>query len=272
MDFDWPLRKTWDGFLLPERLREPQCRQCAGCGYTPYGRWITDQWYGQAPFDPFSTGSTPHTEYTPGVRRASERNVSRAPDRFGTGDDAVRKEARRLAALFNGMWMHHLSQADVHAFASSGSLSAAFTDAERLPAPAEVNEWHLDKMLPYAATVAVWIARAQRDDEEIDCRACDGERTVEAYPGQRAEAQEWERHEPPTGNGWQIWETISEGSPVSRVFATREELIQWLMPAGLSVIGPPLTRAEAEAFVESRCAPTAVVAGARYPGARVHET
>ena len=30
--------------------------------------------------------------------------------------------------------------------------------------------------------------------------------------------------EPPTGEGWQVWETVSEGSPISPVFATPEEL------------------------------------------------
>ena len=30
--------------------------------------------------------------------------------------------------------------------------------------------------------------------------------------------------EPPAGDGYQIWETVSEGSPISPVFATPEEL------------------------------------------------
>ena len=31
----------------------------------------------------------------------------------------------------------------------------------------------------------------------------------------------------PEGEGWQIWETVSEGSPVTPVFATPEELAKW---------------------------------------------
>ena len=31
---------------------------------------------------------------------------------------------------------------------------------------------------------------------------------------------EEERREPPIGDGWQVWETVSEGSPVTPVFAT----------------------------------------------------
>jgi hypothetical protein len=33
--------------------------------------------------------------------------------------------------------------------------------------------------------------------------------------------------EPPKGEGWQMWETTSEGSPQSPVFQTAEELAEW---------------------------------------------
>jgi hypothetical protein len=32
---------------------------------------------------------------------------------------------------------------------------------------------------------------------------------------------------PPTGEGWQLWQTVSDG-PISPVFATPEELIDWM--------------------------------------------
>jgi hypothetical protein len=53
------------------------------------------------------------------------------------------------------------------------------------------------------------------------CKECDGD-------GVRADKREayenWESEEPPVGDGYQIWETVSEGSPISPVFATPEEL------------------------------------------------
>jgi hypothetical protein len=55
------------------------------------------------------------------------------------------------------------------------------------------------------------------------CKECDGS-------GIRADKREacesWEPEEPPTGEGYQIWETVSEGSPISPVFATPEELAE----------------------------------------------
>jgi hypothetical protein len=37
-----------------------------------------------------------------------------------------------------------------------------------------------------------------------------------------------QRQEPPAGAGWQLWETVSEGSPASPVFGTAEELAGWM--------------------------------------------
>lgn len=38
----------------------------------------------------------------------------------------------------------------------------------------------------------------------------------------------WKETEPPVGDGYQLWETVSEGAPVSPVFATPEALATWL--------------------------------------------
>lgn len=69
------------------------------------------------------------------------------------------------------------------------------------------------------------------------CPTCEGEASLESYPGQRDEADAWEPTDPPAGEGWQMWETTSEGSPMSPVFATPEELARWLADTGASVFG-----------------------------------
>lgn len=41
---------------------------------------------------------------------------------------------------------------------------------------------------------------------------------------------DWKKHfkvDPPEGEGWQLWETTTEGAPVSPVFRTPEELAEW---------------------------------------------
>lgn len=39
--------------------------------------------------------------------------------------------------------------------------------------------------------------------------------------------EEWKKYEPPTGAGYQLWETTGAGSPISPVFASGEELADW---------------------------------------------
>jgi hypothetical protein len=104
------------------------------------------------------------------------------------------------------------------------------------------------------------------------CPDCDGHGTVEAYEGQRADAEAWEPTEPPTGDGWQLWETVSEGSPVSPVFNDAEGLAQWLTtPAGGEMAGPsrrPMTIEQARGFVGVGWAPSGVInAGGVHDGA-----
>jgi hypothetical protein len=68
------------------------------------------------------------------------------------------------------------------------------------------------------------------------CPTCEGHGSVESYPCQRDEAEAWEPAEPPTGEGWQLWETTSEGSPTSPVFATAEALAEWCVD-GATIFG-----------------------------------
>ena len=68
-----------------------------------------------------------------------------------------------------------------------------------------------------------------------------------------AEADVWTATEPPAGEGWQMWETVSEGSPVTPVFPTPEALVEHMV----RVMKYP--RDGAEAFVAAGWAPSLVV-------------
>jgi hypothetical protein len=60
------------------------------------------------------------------------------------------------------------------------------------------------------------------------CPACEGEGTIWESEESKQAAEDWTPTEPPTGDGYQIWETVSEGSPISPVFATPEELARYM--------------------------------------------
>lgn len=56
------------------------------------------------------------------------------------------------------------------------------------------------------------------------CQTCNGE-AIDPRCKEKYEA--WLDFEPPIGDGYQMWETTSEGSPSSPVFATLESLCEW---------------------------------------------
>ncbi len=64
---------------------------------------------------------------------------------------------------------------------------------------------------------------------------------------------------PPNGEGWQLWETVSEGSPISPVFETGEQLAQFLVDGGGHPLGDPPTFEQAWNFVRAGWAPSMVM-------------
>jgi len=58
------------------------------------------------------------------------------------------------------------------------------------------------------------------------CQVCQG---TGIEPEAQAAHDAWEKSDPPEGEAYQIWETVSDGSPVSPPFATPEELARWMV-------------------------------------------
>jgi hypothetical protein len=60
--------------------------------------------------------------------------------------------------------------------------------------------------------------------------------------------------EPPLGDGYQLWETVSEGSPISPVFQTLELLCDWLGSHPMkNDVFSHFTKADWIKALESRC-------------------
>lgn len=241
LDFKWPENKVWDGYLNPHYAESHDCPVCGGSGYSPEARRLKDRWYGCAPFRPEDRGSTPFLPTHPAVRAFAERNVTRSPDYYGLGESAIQREARRLADLWNSAWSHHLNADDVAALVEGGRLrdlthtwvpEAGWLPKEPpyVPTPEEVNVWSISGGM-WHDSINQWIvvgAECKRLGIDPGCRNCSGSGTVWDSPEDEQAAEAWERTEPPAGDGYQIWETVSEGSPISPVFATPEALAEYM--------------------------------------------
>ena len=115
--------------------------------------------------------------------------------------DHLRAEGRLNRPDFGGEWRTDL-------------LTAAEVNASRHPHDA-INRWILVRY------------RCEAIGLSMTCSTCNGEGEI-ATDAEREAAAAWEPTEPPAGEGWQLWETVSEGSPISPVFDTPEGLADWM--------------------------------------------
>lgn len=194
MDFDAPLNKTWKGYVMPDDVRPPDCPDCSATGYSPTARWLHDTFY--------------------------NHNVA--------GE--------------SGGWRDKLVQADVDALIEAGRLRECISrepteDNPRrhewitVPRTAvEVNAANgarggmLGDLCHDGINCHVLVkSRCERLSADLECPTCNGHAMI-GTPEQLAAYEEWMGTEPPTGDGWQMWETTSEGSPQTPVFATPAEL------------------------------------------------
>lgn len=234
LDFDWPVGKTWAGYLNPHYFAKP-CPHCKG-GYSPEMKILSDRWYGHLPFRPEDRGSVPFTPADAPIRAFAERNVRNSPDYHGSGDPAIQREAERLCGHFNDSWSHHLNDDDVAALVAAGrlmDLTHTWTPETRwqpkapayIPTAREVNEWSIGGF--GHDSINQWVvckAECARHGWPTECAYCGGESEVWPSRAEKHIHDAWQQVEPPAGDGYQIWETVSEGSPISPVFATPEGL------------------------------------------------
>lgn len=193
LDFDWPLQKTWKGYVNPHYKPCPEMdKSCfngenaiavyfahlakmfeviaesAASGQThpycyelPYGGWHP-QWEKQS--EDVRTKMIEITKKLAGARGKSRRGL------YGLGDDIYFR-------LFEMVGVQY----------EVGKKNAAYHKLTRCP-----------------------VCKGEGVDPEVKI----------AYDN-------WKDYDPPKGAGYQLWETTSDGSPITPVFASLEELCSW---------------------------------------------
>lgn len=266
VDWDWPVGETWEGYLRPARLDGEPCVTCNGSGQSHFGWWLQNFCYRISmlagdvheqrrgrPMHPWLAeweGRHGHFEDSPGDKldlttMSFRRYVVDRP-----GSDALE--------FFRGL----MQRSHQITFEQGGEYAHLYS-ADRVPPAEQIGSsiGHSSNDTGQGNIQSALLTVLQdAAGQGLECQSCGGEGSFEKYEGQRAEAEAWERSEPPTGEGWQLWETVSEGSPISPVFPTAEALAQWLTtPAACwGAMRQPMTIEAARRFVGAGWAPSLI--------------
>ena len=246
-DFQWPLNIPYKGFLRSSEHRGLTCASCGGDGSSPVARELSARWWGHVPFDPSEKGSEPYTPDMPEILEYTTIKIMDArafyDDYLGsTGDETIRREAARLCTLWNSGWAHHLSQEEVDILLADDQilqgLTHRFCSQERRwvridrepPSQREVNIWGLGLKggLTQVPEYAIHKAEAERRGTTLLCETCGGDGETFRDEAHRLACENWEPTPPPEGDAWQLWETVSEGSPITPPCASAEALARLL--------------------------------------------
>lgn len=213
LKFDWPLNEPWKGFINPHHKPCPENNKTCFNGETAAGAWLSAivrllmcaggdglrtiecRERGQAYPHPYLV----EFELAPTFGPPEDL---KGPDLYvwltlqnrpGNRADYVLPATPELAQLTAGL---------------------AGRSADRLFAMHDAcDHWSAVKKIRKAAGMKKgWGV----------CPVCKGE-CID--PAVKAKYNRWRPKSPPKGKGWQLWETVSEGSPITPVFPTAEGLI-----------------------------------------------
>lgn len=221
MDFDWPLGQVWGGYIMPDEIRLSPCPDCIDPlsghpdGYTVEARAIANTFY------PHQIGG-PYAELLAWHDKLGQAEVDNliAHQRCGVlvqpGPDGKPFE-----------WTFPPRSAEEINAANRRTTGQGFLSGD--------NHDGINR------SIAIRF-RCEILDIQTYCGTCDGECQT-GTPEQVAAYESWEWTEPPTGDGYQLWETTSEGSPKTPVFATLEEVCDYAA-AHVSTFGSDMATAE----------------------------
>jgi hypothetical protein len=223
LNFEWEIGKLWSGYVNPHSWHK--CLKCDGMGESEESRQLNNEWY-----------AFEDAHYKPN------------PFREGT--------------LYNATaWSNNLTQEDVDALLEADRLwdftRVPITDKQReivkqniadgenswlpfnngyRPTPKEVNEWNMKGMGHDSINAWVCIkARLKREGKPSKCPNCKGSGSNWQHPTAEQQYERWENYDPPTGEGFQLWTTTSEGAPMTPVFETLEALCEFCEAEKVSV-------------------------------------
>lgn len=222
MDFDWPMGVVWRGYRCP--YRATKCHACDGHGSGPRVRELSKGWYD------------------------FERTGRRWCDAITQDEVDALIESGRLydftSKIVPGKGWERIEGRVVTAEEVNAAVRAGRSMHDAINKSICVEQ--------RARRLGVW-------DSDGECRTCGGHGDYYCDESYRQLANNWQAIEPPTGEAWQMWETTSEGSPISPPCVSPEALARWLSENAASALGSEAaTYDQWLAMIRARWAPSAV--------------
>lgn len=217
--FDWPMGQMWSGFVQPPEIQPTRCDHCAGTGMNVATREVWDTFYDNAGY---------------GTRWTYDHG------RDPNGNPATRPPWRVIGTSL--AWHDKITQDEVGALVDASrlvDLTHTWGGGKWVPRTGyrptadEVNHWARHGMGHDGINMAILVrSRAQRLGVYGSCEHCNGKTFLYRDEAHRAAYEGWSPTPVPDGEWWQVWETVSDGSPVTPAFASAEELADHLMLHG----------------------------------------
>ena len=202
LDFNYPVNKTWEGYLNPNQYAD-NCAKSNGVGLNPATKQISDDFYD---FNGKGTRWCNHI----------------------TQDEVEFLVEKDRLWDFTRVPINKEQEGAVKNKIADGGNSWLPYNNSRMPTAKEVNKWNQKGMGHDAINRWILIeTRAKRLGVWGECEHCDGEGSTWESEVIKEKYESWKEYDPPIGDGYQLWETVSEGSPISPVFESAELLAEW---------------------------------------------
>lgn len=233
LDFNWPKNKVWEGYLNPYYAQSTQCTACGGSGHNPGTRLIAELFYAH------------DQRVIKDIVQGMSRTLDAAPQPVKLEPSPTKLISAIMADPKAWLpWHDKITQDEVEELVKHGRLMDwthtcnavpgegwKKKDPPYMPTAEEVNAANSRSARNFMRShdgINRFILiefRAKKYDVWGPCTHCDDGRV---WPeGVKEKYEAWTEEEPPKGEGYQLWENTTEGSPQSPVFATLDELCSW---------------------------------------------
>lgn len=210
LDFSWPMKTLWIGYVNP--YKSVDCPYC-GNGYSEKAQAIREEVYPHLKGD-YCRIPNPYREdmcYNP---HSKEHNMTQ-----DEVDYFMSKQHKVTMDQVNRVMASHFSDAEKITPEIFSKLSLILWD------------------FPYALESLMIKYHSEKEGWDPACPHCNGKGILFLNEEIKRLHEEFKWVDPPTGEGYQIWEDTSEGSPITPVFKTAEELAEYCEREGVSWFG-----------------------------------